>query len=258
MTSLVGLVPAAGMARRLAPLPCSKELFPAGGGEISLDGHTRVHPKPVSLYLLERLALAGAQRIFLILSRDKWDIMRYYGSGDKFGLQISYLVQENQGGMPDALNQAAPWLQNETVLFGMPDTIFYPQDAYIQLLKNHQKFNADITLGLFPTEKPERFGMVAFTPDLDMQYTIDKPIETELKYMWGIGCWGSGFTHFMANYLHEMAGKPNPVSEVVLAQIFQAALESGLKVKVLPFSGGSYIDIGTPEDLVGLMKSGVG
>ena len=54
---VIGLIPAAGQATRLSPLPCSKELFPIGFGA-SKTGHNLV-PKVVCQHLLEKMRLAG-------------------------------------------------------------------------------------------------------------------------------------------------------------------------------------------------------
>jgi glucose-1-phosphate thymidylyltransferase len=246
MSELVGLIPAAGQGKRAAFLPCSKEIFPVGSMDVKVEDGMQRRPKPVGLYLLERMGAAGARRILMILSKEKWDIPRYFGNGSQFGVQMAYLLQENLWGMPYALNLARPWLRDETVLFGMPDTIFDPGDAFQQLLETHSRAAADLTLGLFPTTTPERFGMVAFDDEGRMLYTVDKPAQSELTYMWGIACWGPTFTDFMNMYLQTLMP---PEQEVVLADVFQAALEAGLAARVLPFERGEYIDIGTPEAL---------
>jgi glucose-1-phosphate thymidylyltransferase len=243
---IVGLIPAAGQAKRLPQLPCSKEIFPIGMDAEMIDGKKQYRPRPIASYLIEKMVFAGAQKVILIISREKTDILRYFGSGESLNTHISYLVQEKPSGMPDALNQARPWLDDATVLFGMPDTIFKPYDAFKQLLSRHQAEEADLTLGLFSTQKPEKFGMVAFDQQYHMNYTIDKPKKTNLEYMWGIACWQPAFTQFMGKFL-----KILPLSrEIVLAEIFQSGLEAGLKVSVVPFINGRYIDIGTPDDLL--------
>jgi glucose-1-phosphate thymidylyltransferase len=246
MAGLVGLVPAAGQASRLAPLTCSKEIFPVGFRDAPTGSGTEPKPKPIALYVMESMAQAGAERVMLIVSRDKWDIPRYFGGGSEFGMRLSYLVQEGLAGMPFALDTARPWLRDETVLFGMPDTIFEPRDAFRQMLAEHRRTGACVTLGLFPTAKPERFGMVAFDSARRLLYTIDKPAQSDLEYMWGIGCWEPGFTEFMGAYLqtHE-----RPAKEIVLADIFQAALQARFDMRVVPFAAGEYVDIGTPADL---------
>lgn len=245
MSKLVGLVPAAGQGKRVAFLPCSKELFPIGFANSGM-GEDHPRPKAVGQYILERMVVAGVERVLIILSRGKWDIPHYFGDGSRFGLQIAYLLQENLWGMPYALDLARPWLRDETVLFGMPDTIFSPHDAFQQLVAAHFRASADVTLGLFPTATPERFGMVAFDGEGRMLYAVDKPVQTDLRYMWGIGCWGSTFTEFMHEHLQTLSP---PAREIVLGDIFQAALDAGLSVRVLPFEDGEYIDIGTDEDL---------
>ncbi|MEM4239246.1 MAG: sugar phosphate nucleotidyltransferase [Nitrososphaerota archaeon] len=242
---MVGLVPAAGLGKRVAFLPCSKELFPIGfvKGKSGAD----LRPKAVGEYLLECMYEAGVRRVFVILSRGKWDIMHYFGNGTGLGLHIAYLFQENLWGMPYALDLVYPWLSAETVLFGMPDTIFRPKDAFQKLLFFHQSVSADVTLGLFPTTTPERFGMVEFDNQSHRAlYIIDKPEKTHLKYMWGVGCWGPTFTNFLHHYLQEVS---SPNREIVLGDIFQAAVEAKLDVRVLPFEEGEFIDIGVPEEL---------
>ena len=107
---VVGLIPAAGVAKRISPLPSSKELFPIGFHEIATDGQNLVRPKVVSNYLLENMFNAGASKVWIVLGKGKWDIMNYYGDGSAFGGHISYLVMEHPWGMPYTLNQAAPWL----------------------------------------------------------------------------------------------------------------------------------------------------
>ncbi len=248
MHRLVGLVPAAGHGKRVAFLPCSKELFPIGFATTEARSGREIRPKAVGQYLLERMRLAGVERVLIILSRGKWDIIQYFGDGSRFGFQIAYLFQENLWGMPYALDLARPWLHDETVLFGMPDTIFRPEDAFQKLLVAHRHVSADVTLGLFPTTTPERFGMVEFdNKSYRALYIIDKPDRTNLKYMWGIGCWGPAFTEFLHNRLQALSP---PSKEVVLGDIFQASIEANLNVYVLPFEDGEFIDIGTPEELV--------
>jgi len=245
MNRIVGVIPAAGRGKRTHFLPCSKEIFPIGFMDVMVEGQVQRRPKAVGSYLLERMVMAGADRILIVSNRDKADILRYFGGGLDWGAQIAYLVQENTWGMPYALDLTYPWLRDETVLFGMPDTIFEPFDAFKQLLAEHRRTSAAITLGLFPTDAPERFGMVAFHEGW-MLYTVDKPVQTDLTHMWGIACWEPSFSQFMHEYLGALIP---PAHEIVLGDVFQAALEAGLAVQVLPFEDGEYIDIGTPEDL---------
>src|SRR4028119_778776 len=107
---IVGLVPAAGLATRLAPLPCSKELLPVGF-QSAREGADR-RPKPVSQYLLDRMRLAGARKVFFIARPGKWDIADYYGDGSRLGLHLAYLHVGAPWGPPSPTAQARPLIRH--------------------------------------------------------------------------------------------------------------------------------------------------
>lgn len=243
---IVGIIPAAGKGSRLYPYPAPKELFPIGYQDILIDGKIQKRPKVISQYLIENMINAGAKRLLIVLGKDKEDIMEYYGDGGRFGIEIAYLYQEKLFGMPYALNIARQWVVQTTVFFGMPDTIIEPKDAFKQLYLYHQDNKCDLTLGLFPTENPAKFGMVTLDAQSNVVYIIDKPAKTELKYMWGCACWSDRFTQLINEYL---ANNPYSGREIVLGDIFYQAVKDKMNVKALCFNNGKYIDIGTSEEL---------
>jgi len=244
---VVGLIPAAGHGTRLAPFPCPKELFPVGYQDYGVNGKVERRPKVVSQYLFEELVAAGAGQILIIVGDGKHDIMRYYGAGRRFGAHVAYLYQDELRGMPFALDLAYPWLKgDETIVFGMPDTIVEPKDAFVRLLDYHADRGADLTLGLFATDTPWKFGMVGLDADGRVVYNVDKPADSDLKYMWGICCWGARFTELMHSYLQCL---PAGAKEVVLSEVFNEALHQKLEVWGLCFDDGQYLDIGTSAEL---------
>lgn len=253
MTRLVGLIPAAGRGARLGPLPFSKELFPLDYQTTHISRSARRLPKVVSQYLVERMVRADVRQIFFILGDRKQDIMQYYGSGERFGTLFAYLYQEDPKGMPFALDLARPWLSEDDItVFGMPDTLFFPEDAFVQLLDFHSQRKNALTLGLFPTDKPSKFGMVDLDAGDNVLTCIDKPVQTSLEYMWGIACWSHVFTILMADYL---ADQTDVSHEVVLSDVFQYAVDAGLAVQALCFPQGTYLDVGTPDDLIYVLRS---
>jgi glucose-1-phosphate thymidylyltransferase len=246
VNKVVAIIPAAGKGSRLYPFPCPKELFPVGYQAIAFNGVVEKRPKVVSQYLVESLVDAGVSRIFVIVGEGKSDVMRYYGDGTRFGTCISYLFQEKLHGMPSAIDLATPWLIDETVLFGMPDTIIEPKDCFRRLLEYHRVESNVLTLALFPTDNPSKFGMVETDADGSVICTVDKPGVTNLTNMWGAACWSPDFTALIHDYVavNKFEGQ-----EIVLGDVFNRALELKTKVKGLLFEGGRYIDIGTATDL---------
>jgi len=246
----IGLIPAAGKAKRLPFLPCSKEIFPIGIMERIIDGTRVTIPKPIISYLIEQMIAANIKEIIIVVSDDKTDILRLLGEGKDYGVNITYQIQEDKRGMPFALNLAYPWTKESVVFFGMPDTIFSPPGAYNLLLEKFIKTNADITLGLFPTSKPQKFGMVSFEIESgDFIYTIDKPDQSDLEFMWGIACWGPRFSELLLENVNTHSSD----TELVFGTVIQNAHNNGLKVNIVPFQDGEYIDIGTPDDLLNAM-----
>jgi NDP-sugar pyrophosphorylase family protein len=75
---------------------------------------------------------------------------------------------------------------------------------------------------------------------------MDKPRQSALRNTWGIACWGSAFTELLHGSL---TGARPSGKEIVLAEVFQRAVDEGLAVYGQYFEGGTYIDIGVAEDL---------
>src|SRR5262245_15338842 len=112
---VVGLVPAAGRATRIAPLPCSKELYPIGFR--SVDGGKSTAPKVVSHYLLEKMRLAGITKIYIVLREGKWDIPGYFGDGSMLDMKLAYLMIGSPFGTPYTLDAAYPFLECSIIAF---------------------------------------------------------------------------------------------------------------------------------------------
>ena len=243
--SAIGLIPAAGEGKRISPLPGSKELYPIGF-RVATDGSLR--PKVVCHYLLESMRLAGIRKAYLLLRSNKWDIPAYLGDGTLVDMNLGYLVVSSLFGVPYTLNRAYEFVQDAVVTLGFPDIIFQPQDAFVRLLGHLSDSEADLVLGVVPFDQPHKGGMVDFDADGCVSLVLDKPPQSTLRYSWFTAAWIPSFTEFLHQYL---ANQPIvPSEEVLINDVIQAAIDSGLKVEVEVFENGSFLDIGTPEDLV--------
>jgi glucose-1-phosphate thymidylyltransferase len=243
---IVGLLPAAGEAKRIAPLPCSKELFPVGFHPSNEDNGPR--PKVAGQFLLEKLKRAGIKKAYIILREGKWDIPTYFGDGHNVQMHLAYLMMGLPYGAPYTLDQAFPFVQEAIVALGFPDIIFRPEDAFVRLLAKQAATNADIVLGLFPADQPHKMDMVELDENGRVRQIVIKPARTELHYTWFIAVWTPTFTHYMHEFL--AVTDPHNERELYIGDVFQAAIADGLYVETVLFPEGAYIDIGTPEDLV--------
>ncbi|ARV60690.1 dTDP-glucose pyrophosphorylase [Nostocales cyanobacterium HT-58-2] len=248
---IIGLLPAGGQATRISPLPLSKELYPIGFQDFGHKCNWR--PKVVSQYLLEKMQLAGINKAYFILRPGKWDIPAYFGDGTMVAMNLGYLIMGLSYGVPFTLDQAYPFVQDAVVALGFPDILFQPEDAYVQILTRLEVSQADVVLGLFPTNQPEKAGMVDFDDTGRVRLIIEKPRQSNLRYMWGIAVWTPAFTEFLHEYLIPLKEKSKILSqlpEIPIGDIIQAAIDKGFHVEAEAFPDGTYLDIGTPDDLV--------
>jgi glucose-1-phosphate thymidylyltransferase len=242
----VGLIPAAGRALRLGPLPCSKELLPIGF-RTTPEGRA---PKVAGHYLLERFRAGGVLRAFMVLHKSKADVPRYFGTGEMADVALAYLSIPGSASVPETLDRAFPFVADSLVALGFPDVIFEPADAYARLIERQAETGADLVLGLFPTERCQTTDMVETAPDGRVLRVEIRPRETTLRYNWLIAVWGPAFTRF----LHEAVRDAPPEPELQLGAILQAAIATGLHVEGVELPGGSYRDIGTPDQLAAAIR----
>src|SRR5215471_10598092 len=131
-----GIIPAAGQGSRIQPLAFSKELLPVAG---HFDGAMR-RPRAVSDYLMERMVIGGATRICFVISPGKSDILEFYG-GSAYSATLCYSVQPRPVGLSDAIFRALPLIDEKApVIVGLPDTIWFPEDALRHLPDDRLSF----------------------------------------------------------------------------------------------------------------------
>ena len=260
-SKVVGLLPAGGKAKRIAPLPCSKELFPVGFQDLRQD--LGIRPKVVSHYLLEKMRLANVSKVYIVLRKGKWDIPAYFGDGKMLDMHLAYLMMDLPFGVPYTLDKAYPFVQDSTVVFGFPDIIFQPEDAFIKLLAKQAESSAEIVLGLFPAHQPHKMDMVDLQADGRIRGIQIKPVQTNLRYTWIIAVWTPLFTDFMHELIITAQRKNDQKqdgtsveehSEFFIGDVIQAAANNGLVIESVVFSDGAYLDIGTPDDLAKAVK----
>lgn len=253
---IVGLVPAAGQANRIAPLPCSKELFPIGF--CWSKGNRGRCPKAVSHYLLEKMRAAGVTSAYIVLREGKWDIPNYFGDGSALGMHLAYLMMGVPYGPPYTLNQAYPFVEDALVVFGFPDILFEPDDAFVQLLARQAATKADLVLGLFRAHNHRDMDMVETASNGSVTSIQIKPSVTRLNNAWIIAVWTPVFTHFMHEYLRrvapeqgrEVSASTTEQPELAVGHVIQAAVHERVRVQSVVFPKHRYLDIGTPDNLV--------
>ena len=227
-----GVIPAAGNGTRIQPLAFSKELLPVGG---RLSGDGRARPKAVSEYLVERMALAGATKVCFVINPQKGDILRYYGAG-RDGTEIAYVVQPEPAGLCDAIFRAATVVPpDEPVLIGLPDTIWFPEDALRALPDDRLSFL------LFPVEEPRHFDAVV-TDDTGRVLAIDVKSDTARSdWIWGAFKMPGRVSHELHAFWRARPAPDEYIGTLVNAWLARGGEAVGVR------AGELYADVGTLE-----------
>jgi glucose-1-phosphate thymidylyltransferase len=235
----VGFLPAAGRGVRFGSSGYAKELFP-----LLFEEGAVLEPRPIGELALQAIQKTGAKRCVTVISPDKVEVVRVLG-GSESGMPLAYVVQPEPGGIPQALACARPWLEGDDVVFAMPDTIFLPGDALARVHEARVATGADVMLGLFPTDEPERLAPVEQDASGAIVRIHDKPAHAPVRNTWGIASWSPRFTAFCCDW----DAARDESSEGAIGHAFEAARAAGLDVRAMSFAAGRFLDIGTPRGL---------
>ena len=224
-----GIVPAAGQGSRMQPLAFSKELLPVG----SCVEAERERPRAVSEYLVERLVLGGATRICFVIAPGKSDILEYYG-GNAFSAELFYAVQSRPAGLCDAIFRAAPLVtESDSVLIGLPDTVWYPEDALAGLP------DVPVSFLCFPVEHPQFFDAVVADESGRVQTIQVKDAAPATHWVWGAFRLSGRALHALRELWLERGQSDEYFGTLVNAYIERGG--EALAVK----NGTAYVDVGT-------------
>ena len=244
---VVGVVPMAGQATRLADLTCSKEILPV---KFSHSPDTpQQQPKAVCEHLLGQMHSAGIQDIYIVIRDDKWDIPSFLGDGSHLDLRLAYLMMGRPFGTPYSVDQAYAFVRDRRVAMGFPDMCFNTPEIFTKLLAHQAMSGADLVLGVFPADRPEKVDMLELGADHRIKQLIIKPVETTLTNTWGVAIWTPVFTEFMHTFLDSHQHTADRAPELYIGDVVRAAIQAGMNVQGIPVSEQPFIDIGTREDL---------
>jgi glucose-1-phosphate thymidylyltransferase len=182
---------------------------------------------------VERMIAGGATKLCFVISPGKSDIVNYYG-GAIGGASIAYVVQPEAGGLCDAVFRAAPLIaDNEHVLIGLPDTIWFPVEGLASLP------DGELSFLLFPVERPEFFDAVVADDAGRISEIRVKRKDAGSNWIWGALKMPGRVFHD----LHRLWLEPERGDEYIGTLVNAYLARGGTAVGVR--AGRAYVDVGT-------------
>ncbi len=227
-----GIILHGGYGTRLRPLTHTgpKQLLPIAN-------------KPMSEYCLEAIKNVGISEICIIIGGIGANkVKEYYGTGEKFGVKITYVEQDEPRGIAHAISLCKNFIANEKFLVFLGDNIIKKNIS--EYARNFENSNDDASLLLCKVSNPSQFGIAELNKDGSIKKIMEKPKNPPSDLaVTGI--------YFLTPKIFEIISrlKPSWRNELEITDALQMLLSEGNKIKHYMITD-YWKDTGTPEDII--------
>ena len=230
-----GIILAGGHGTRLRPMTTtvSKQLLP-------------IYDKPMVYYPISTLMHSGISQILVISTpEDTENYRNLLGDGSRFGLHLDYIIQDNPGGLAQALILGEEFLDGECCTLILGDNLFHGE-LLPELLQNSAKSVEEKGGAHFfatRVDDPSRFGIAEVDEKGRVTRIVEKPEEPVSDFaVTGLYMF-DGSASARAKSL-----SPSSRGELEITDLNMTYVDDGIAC-LNDLSGVKWLDTGTPDSL---------
>ena len=214
-----------GEGTRLRPLTCN-----------TVKAMVPILNKPFLEHMIGYLKSHDVDDIILAMCYLPEHIERYFGDGSRFGVRLTYVMEESPLGTAGAVRNAEAYLDGPFLVFN--GDIF--TDIHLgEMLSFHRRKNAMVTIALTPVADPSAYGVVETNASGRVQRFVEKPPREEAT----TNLINAGIYILERAVLNDIPPNTRYMFE---HDLYPGLLAKGAHVYGFP-SDAYWIDIGTPE-----------
>ena len=229
-----GIILAGGSGTRLYPATqvVSKQLLP-------------VYDKPMVYYPLTTLMLAGIRDVLVISTpQDTPRFEQLLGNGRRWGINLSYAVQPEPKGIPQAFTIGAGFIGKDPCALILGDNIFYGHELSAKLQQAVKNVRG-ATIFAYHVQDPERYGVIEFDKNRKVISIEEKPKQPKSHFaQTGLYIYGNQVVDIARGL------KPSARGELEITDINLEYLRRGELEVMLMGRGIAWLDTGTHDALL--------
>ncbi len=227
-----GILLAGGEGKRLYPITkaINKHFLP-------------IHDKPMIFYSLSILFLCKIKKILIICrEEDIEDYKNFLGDGSRFGVSLSFVIQNTPKGIPDAFIIGEKFIGKSKVALVLGDNFFFGHQISEKLINVKLK-NINCTIFVYPINDPSSYGVIEYNKK-KIKPIREKPKKTNSNLaITGLYF----FDNDVSKYAKKL--KPSKRNEIEIVDLLNMYRKKNkLKIEYLG-RGSAWLDAGSFENL---------